>query len=269
MTAEGQERHEDAARGGTGGAPRRVPTPALLGTFLRSFLIQGSWNYRTMIGHGFGFAMLPVLRSLFRGHELQDALDRHTDHFNAHPYLAGVGLGAASRMEADGDDPEGIRRFKDVLRGPLGGLGDGLVWAGLLPVAMLAALVLAWLGAGPEVCVPAFLVLYNAGHLALRVWGFRAGLREGRAIGARLRDAGLRTKTGVLARAGSFLTGLLLALILWAPGEGIAAPLWWLLVVAAVGVGLSGGERVWRPAALVVVGAVGATVLIDMLLSAA
>jgi len=251
-----------------GGGPR-LPRPALAGSFLRSFLIQGSWNYRTMIGHGFGFALLPVLRSLYEGRDLRQALERHTDHFNAHPYLAGVGLGAASRMEAEGEDPEGIRRFKDVLRGPLGGLGDRLVWAGLLPVSMLVALVLAWLGAGPEVCVPVFLVLYNTGHLTLRAWGFRAGLREGRAIGRRLRDAGLRSRSALLDRVGSFLTGVLVALVLSAPGEGIEGPLWWLLVGGAVAVGLSGGERVWRPAALVVVGSVGATVLVDMFLSAA
>jgi hypothetical protein len=30
--------------------------------FLRSFAIQGSWNYRTLQGSGFAFALMPVLR---------------------------------------------------------------------------------------------------------------------------------------------------------------------------------------------------------------
>ena len=32
---------------------------------LRSFAVQGSWNYRTLIGAGFAFALLPALRALY------------------------------------------------------------------------------------------------------------------------------------------------------------------------------------------------------------
>ena len=69
--------------------------------FLRAFLIQGSWNYRTMLGGGFAFAILPVLRVVYRGDPagFEEALQRHSEHFNAHPYLASVALGAVARME--------------------------------------------------------------------------------------------------------------------------------------------------------------------------
>jgi hypothetical protein len=43
---------------------RPAPRARLASAFLRSFLIQGSWNYHTMIGCGFAFAMLPGLRAL-------------------------------------------------------------------------------------------------------------------------------------------------------------------------------------------------------------
>ena len=146
--------------------------------FARSFLIQGSWNFRTMLGGGFAFALLPVLRRLFRGdpEAFRAALQRHTEHFNAHPYMAGAALGAVCRMEEERRAPEEIARFKRAVRGPLGGLGDALVWVGWRPLTVLAALVLALSGVSPFFTVSFFLLLYNAGHLALRIWSFRIGL---------------------------------------------------------------------------------------------
>ena len=86
---------------------------AVASAFARSFLIQGSWNYHTMIGSGFAFAMLPGLRDLF-GEDpasMDASVRRHVEHFNAHPYLSTVALGAVLRLEADGADPETVRRF--------------------------------------------------------------------------------------------------------------------------------------------------------------
>ncbi|NJD19950.1 MAG: PTS system mannose/fructose/sorbose family transporter subunit IID [Gemmatimonadetes bacterium] len=85
----------------------------LASAFARSFLIQGSWNHKTMLGSGFAFAMLPALKALFRGSPtgLEAALRRHLEHFNAHPYLSNVALGAVLRLEADGESPEDVRRF--------------------------------------------------------------------------------------------------------------------------------------------------------------
>ena len=76
----------------------------LASVFARSFLIQGSWNYRTMLGSGFAVAMLPALRLIFRENPvaLEASVRRHLEHFNAHPYLSNIALGAALRLEADG-----------------------------------------------------------------------------------------------------------------------------------------------------------------------
>ena len=38
----------------------RFPLPVLL----RAFAVQGSWNYETLLGTGFGFVILPALRRL-------------------------------------------------------------------------------------------------------------------------------------------------------------------------------------------------------------
>ncbi|MGD8361169.1 MAG: PTS system mannose/fructose/sorbose family transporter subunit IID, partial [Gemmatimonadota bacterium] len=87
-------------------------------TFLRTFLIQGSWNRRTMLGAGFGFSILPTLRQVYREDPggFKEAVGRHSEHFNAHPYLANLALGAVCRMEKDGKDSEEIRRFKLAVR---------------------------------------------------------------------------------------------------------------------------------------------------------
>lgn len=237
----------------------RVPRRLALSAFVRSFVIQGSWNYHTMIGAGFAFAMLPALRNFFGGsrEQLEVPLRRHLEHFNAHPYLASVALGAALRMEADGADPEQVRRFKVAVRGPLGSLGDALVWASWLPTVSLVSLLLYWWTLPGWAAVVVFLVLYNAGHIGLRIWGFRAGLREGHQVGRHLGHAALGRWTERLRAVAALLLGLLVGAVLAADGGlGAMGALWTGLAGAAFIAGLTIGHLAWRPTAAAVVAAV-------------
>lgn len=229
---------------------------AVASAFARSFLIQGSWNYHTMMGSGFAFAMLPGLRSLF-GEDpasMDASVRRHLEHFNAHPYLSTVALGAALRLEADGADPETVRRFKIAVRGPLGSLGDSLVWATWLPAVSVAGLVLYWFGLPSWLVVAFFLVVYNTGHLALRAWGFRAGLREGRDVGRSLAQADIAGWTSRLKGVAVGLLGVLAGAVLGGP-DGLvdSGVMWGVLGVAAFLAGLFVGHRAWRAAAMAVV----------------
>src|SRR5436305_11786542 len=107
-----------------------TPTPATvipfrvrLAMFVRLLALQGSWNYETLLGTGIGFVMEPALRLLpggVRGEAYRAALARESRYFNAHPYLAGVAVGALTRAELDGVDPTRIERFRTALAGPLG-----------------------------------------------------------------------------------------------------------------------------------------------------
>ena len=217
-----------------------------------------------MLGSGFAFALLPVLRQVFQGPHLKEALRRHTEHFNAHPYLAGLALGATAKLEADGYDPELVRRFKTAIKGPLGGLGDALVWAAWLPTTALLGLIAHFGGAPPWVCVLVFLLPYNLGHLTLRLWGFRTGLRWGHEVGHVLRNAALGRRTERVSGAGALLLGVLAGLVCTVgPGSpaaglrgGALEAFWLVLAAGAFVAGILGGVRVWRPAAVVVVGAV-------------
>jgi PTS system mannose-specific IID component len=214
-----------------------------------------------MLGGGFAFAVLPVLRK-YKGkesEELKEALQRHSEHFNAHPYLANLALGAACRMEEENRDPEEIRRFKLAIRGPLGSMGDALVWVGWRPATLLAALVLALAGAPPLFTVLFFLVLYNLGHLTLRSWGFRVGRERGSQIGDSLRVAALARKADQLSGIGVFLLGGATGLTL---ARGWAIADWPLLLLATVGgvwglwLGSLVGQKGWRWTFLAVSGAI-------------
>lgn len=236
----------------------RLSRAALASAFARSFLIQGSWNYRTMLGGGFAFAMLPALRQLFPDPAaLQESLRRHLELFNAHPYLSNVALGAAVRLESEGADPETVRRFKLAVRGPLGSLGDGLIWATWLPGVSMLALTLYWVGVPGWVAVVAFLFVYNFGHVGLRLWAFRAGLADGREVGGRLARADLGGWTSRLQVVASLLLGALVGAVLVGDnGLAAAGPAWVALAAVACLSGLLVGHRAWRPAAVTVVVAV-------------
>lgn len=234
-------------------------------TFLRSFLIQGSWNRRTMIGAGFGFTILPTLRRVFRDdpQALEEAVNRHSEHFNAHPYLANLALGAICRMEMDGRDPEEIKRFKLAVRGPLGGLGDSLVWAGWRPTVVLAALALALVGASPTATVLFFLITYNLGHLLLRVGGFAVGLERGSQVGDTLRKLSLPLQADRLAGTGVFLLGGVLGLVIgrgWAFGTPVLP--WGMLLGMGLFVGSRLGQGSWKWILWSVSGLCGAIFLI-------
>ncbi len=220
-----------------------------LAMFLRSFAIQGSWNYRTLIGTGFGFALLPALRSIHgrRGPEVDAAVARHTQLFNSHPYLAGVALAAVSQLEADRADPHVVERFKGAVRSSLGSLGDGLVWAGWRPACALLGLSIVFAGAPWWVGPAVFLVTYNAGHLALRVWGFRIGFVHGRNVGEVLKRAHLASVQQIVTRAGAFLLGMALPLILVrGAGHDMGRP-WIAVGIAAAILGLRFGNVVRTP----------------------
>jgi mannose PTS system EIID component len=229
---------------------------------LRSFAIQGSWNYRTLLGTGFGFALLPALRVIYAGRPaaLQDAVRRHTSLFNCHPYLAGIALGAVARLESEGESPEIIDRFKSALRGSLGSLGDRMVWAGLRPCCLLLALALLLLGASWWLSLLVFLLVYNVAHIALRWWSLSTGWSAGRKVGERLRESNLERYHEGFEIAGAFMLGLILPLVTVGAltGDRLSMP-WVAAGIVASGIGLRFGSAVRNPlmVALVTVALIG------------
>ena len=205
-----------ASRSGpTPGPAARVSPWTWITVFSRMLAIQGSWNYETLIGNGIGFCVEPVLRSLpggVHGPAFKAAMARESTYFNAHPYLAAVAVGALARAELSGVPPERIERFRTALCGPLGSVGDQLMWAGWLPFSSLVALIVFGLGARPLAVVLTFLVLYNAGHLALRVWGLHVGWTRGLGVAPALGNPVFRRGPAHLARAAAAAAGVAIPL---------------------------------------------------------
>lgn len=219
--------------------------PPLGAAFLRLFTLQSSWNYERLQGIGMGVAEEPLLRDLRAGSGATPdngavyhaAVARGAQFFNSHPYLAGLAVGATARAEHEGVAPERIERLRTALIGPLGSLGDRLVWAGWLPLLVGAAMTGIALGAG-WFAVAAFLGVYNLGHVTLRWWALHAGWRAGTDVTSALRHPALQGALVLVGPAMAFAVGCALPVVArwlaWPlPGRSALA----LLAVAAAGVG--------------------------------
>ena len=248
MTQPGSAPSRASANDGT---PAPVSRGAICASFIRLFAVQGSWNYESMVGNGIAFCMKPLLRGLppARYHA---ALARQARYFNAHPYLAGVAVGALARAELDGEDPVRIERFRTALCGPLGSVGDQLVWAGWLPLCSLIALGAFAVGGGPMLVLLVFLGTYNIGHVGLRAWALRVGLRRGLKVAPALANPLFREGPATLARISAVLAGLILPLALQriiGPGRVLAGGVAVIAVVGAVILARFGARATgWRGA---------------------
>ena len=192
-------------------AERKLPVGTWLIMYSRLFAIQGAWNYETMNGNGIAFCTEPALRLLpggIDGDEYRQALGRHAKYFNAHPYFAGVAVGALARAELDGVPAPMIERFRTALGGPLGSVGDRLVWASWLPLCSLIALGAFGLGARPLSVIAIFLVTYNIGHLTVRAWGLRVGFKRGLRVADALAHPVLRKGPQVVGTLAALIAGI-------------------------------------------------------------
>ncbi|HKC81336.1 MAG TPA: PTS system mannose/fructose/sorbose family transporter subunit IID, partial [Gemmatimonadaceae bacterium] len=145
-------------------------------------------------------------------------------------------VGALVRAELDGVDPVRIERFRTALAGPLGSVGDRLVWASWLPFCSLIALCVYGAGGSPLGVVGTFLLLYNVGHLSLRAWGLRIGLSRGLNVASALGNPVLRKGPQYIGSAAAIVAGLALPLALQrvvGPGRVLAGG---IIVSALIGI---------------------------------
>ena len=207
---------------------RKLKPLTFLSMFFRSFFIQAVWNYQSMLSIGFCFALVPVAKRLFKDREKQrEFYKRHLNFFNAHPYFSSFALGAIARLEEDlvlegKEDYIKIDRFKNALIGPLGAIGDQLVWATVKPASILIGL----LGV---ILIPDFdtqvlflfviLLLYNIPHLYIRMIGLIKGYQSGFEIYKALTPDKYRTIKNVYGSLGALALGVIFAYSLLKSGE--------------------------------------------------
>jgi len=169
--------------------------------YLRSFLLQASWNFDKLQNLGFFYLILPGLRHIYGEQIPVDVRQRHCDYFNTHPYFAPLVAGTTLRLETlsiSGEEPAvDAETYKNMVMAPLAAMGDALFWGGIRPLAALIGLLIASQGSlwAPLV----FLVLFNLPHLLFRGIGLVLGyVQELRAIETiqkcRLPDLAIRLK---------------------------------------------------------------------------
>ncbi len=111
-------------------------------------------------------------------------------------------VGAEVRAEQDGTAGEVISRLRTALSGPLGALGDQLIWAGWVPALIGLALAAAsWAGMW---AVLAAVVVHNVLRFWVMSWGLDLGLREGLGVGAALQRSWLPRVAQDVQRVAAF-----------------------------------------------------------------
>jgi len=184
---------------------------------LRSLFLQSVWNYETLQGVGFAWALMPGLRRLHPDPARRaDRLLAHLELFNSNPYLSTIAMGVVLRLEHEvargvAGAERRVSHLVGVLRGTLGALGDELVWAGWRPALGAAAATVALLGGGVWVA-GAYWLLYNALTQAVRLRGVTAGYASGAGIARVLQDPFWRRTAAATQLGGAAVGGVALAL---------------------------------------------------------
>ena len=180
---------------------------------LRSQFLQGSWNYERMQNGGWAYALIPALKKLYPNKEdASEALKRHLEFFNTHPYIAAPILGVTLALEeekANGVKIEdsAIQGVKIGMMGPLAGIGDPVFWFTVRPILGAIA---ASLAAGGSIIAPLFFfIVWNAIRMGFLWYTQEFGYQKGTEITQDLSGGMLQTITKGASILGMFVMGIL------------------------------------------------------------
>ncbi|ERK57651.1 mannose permease IID component [Gemella bergeri ATCC 700627] len=180
---------------------------------LRSQFLQGSWNYERMQNGGWAFALIPALKKLYPNKEdATQALKRHLEFFNTHPYIAAPILGVTLALEEDRAngaeiDDAAIQGVKVGMMGPLAGIGDPVFWFTVRPIlgAIAASLALGGSILGPLL----FFIAWNAIRIGFLWYTQEFGYKKGSEITSDLSGGILQKVTKGASILGMFVMGIL------------------------------------------------------------
>ena len=149
----------------------------------RHQFLQGSWNYERMQNGGWCYSIIPAIKKLYKDpQDRADALKRHLEFYNTHPYVSAPVMGVTLALEeerANGAEinNQAIQGVKVGMMGPLAGVGDPIFWGTLRPICAAIGASLAMGGSllGPIL----FFVLFNVVRLLIRWYGIKYGYTKG------------------------------------------------------------------------------------------
>jgi mannose PTS system EIID component len=202
-------------------------------SYFRSLLIQAGWNYQRMMALGFLWTILPLVERLYTiPEERISLLNRHLGSFNSNPYFANYAVGSVAKLEEEHISAEEINRFKQTLIGPLGALGDSLIWIRLRPVLAILGMILA-LKYGILGSV-IFFCFFNIFQFYLRYIALEKGYSLGSGLTAHLAGRTYPQLIRVFSMVGAILFGFFFIFCLndFASFEKIGALLFFLAIFA-------------------------------------
>lgn len=145
----------------SGATEGQLDKKVLKKVFWRSFFSMTTINYERYCSLGFCYAMIPALKVFYPNQDdFKEALQRHNEFFNCHPYTGNAVLGVTLALEeqrASGRpiSAEAISSAKAALMGPLSSIGDSVFKATFMTIfaAIGAALALDGNPMGPVIFI--------------------------------------------------------------------------------------------------------------------
>lgn len=170
----------------------------LLKVFWRSLRLLGSFSFERMQGLGFTFAMIPVIKKLYKTKEERaSALKRHLEFFNTATQPATFVMGVTAAMEEENArnknfDTSSITSLKVGLMGPLAAMGDSLFWGTirLIAVGIGTSLTLQ----GNLLGLLFYILINNIPHYLMRYYGLFYGYKIGTSFLSKAMESGIMKK---------------------------------------------------------------------------
>lgn len=179
----------------------------------RHQFLQGSWNYERMQNGGWAYSIIPAIKELYTKKEDQvEALKRHLEFYNTHPYVSSPVMGVTLAMEEERAagthiDDAAIQGVKVGMMGPLAGVGDPVFWFTLRPI--LGALGASFALSGSIVGPLLFFVLWNVIRMVFEWKTQEMGYKAGNEITKDLSGGLLGRITLMASILGMFIIGAL------------------------------------------------------------
>ena len=143
---------------------------------------QITWNYEKQMAIGYLWAMLPIIRKLYKDpKEQQEMLKTHVQFFNTTPHMGGFicGIDAATEEHEGYKAKETVKGLKTGLMGPFAGVGDTLF--GVLFPTIFGSIA-AYMGQEGNIAGAIIWLIVNIAILCLRYFTAGIGYREGSKI---------------------------------------------------------------------------------------
>ena len=173
---------------------------------------QVTWNYERQMGVGYLWAMIPIIRKLYKDPKDQkEMLKTHVQFFNTTPHMGGfiLGIDAATEEHEGMKAKEAVKGLKTGLMGPVAGVGDTLF--GVLFPTIFGSIA-AYMGQEGNMVGAVIWLLVNIAILIFRTYLAGIGYREGSKIITSAKDK-LDALTAAATLLGITVVGALIATV--------------------------------------------------------